>query len=335
MPDPYRWVIDTCERESTMDATAGNGPESLPSIADYWPDLPHRIAEADYYSEEPPTEPIPEIPSVPSSLAGRPTVPLPPPRPPRRSRRRPVVLSALAVLALAAAGTYFYTQRRPADPPVATSASPEAAPIPPTEVVTAPADGRTSAVFVVASGASAVRIRAGDTESDLFRVSSPPGGSVRPEARLTGDTAELNLKATGRPGPEAVDVLLSAGVRWTLKVDASINNADIDISKASVDGVELAGDAADILLRLPQPSETLPVRVTGDINRLKLSAGGEAPVRVRARGGAGSATIEGKLVKGVARNTVFEPGAWRKADDKVDVDVRAGLGAINVERPAS
>ena len=329
-----------------MDATPGNGTESLPTISKYWPDLPHRIAEADYYSEEP-TVPFPEVPAsgrplsaapasgLPSSevpASGRPTLPLPPippqqrPTPRRRKRRGRVVLSALAVVALAAAGTYFYTQRRSESAPPA--ATPSAAP----QIVTAPRDDRTAAVFVLASNASAVRIRAGDTETDLFRVSSPPGGSVRPDAKLSGDTASLNLIATGAPGPEAVDVLLSAEVRWTLRVDAAINNADIDISKAGVDRVELAGDAADILLRLPEPSETLPVQVTGDINRLTLSAGGVAPVRVRARGGAGSAQIEGKLIRGVARNTVFEPGAWRGADDRVDVDVRVGLGKISVEK---
>ncbi|GLY95383.1 hypothetical protein [Actinoplanes sp. NBRC 103695] len=313
-----------------MDATPGNGTESLPTISEYWPDLPHRIAEADYYSEEP-TVPFPQVPA-----SGRPTLPLPPipmqlpppPRPPRRRKRRGrVVVSALAVVALAAGGTYLYTQRPAAGPPAAAAPSAAAAP----QIVTAPLDDRKAAVFVLASNASAVRVRAGDTETDLFRVSSPPGGSVRPETKLSGDTASLTLIATGAPGPEAVDVLLSAEVRWTLRVDAAINSADIDISKAGVDRVELAGDAADILLRLPAPSETLPVQVTGDINRLTLSAGGAAPVRVRARGGAGSAEIEGKLVRGVARNTVFEPGAWRGADDRVDVDVRAGLGRISVE----
>ena len=310
-----------------MDAAPGNGTESLPTISEYWPDLPHRIAEADYYSEEPTVQ----FPPVPAS--GRPTLPLPPippqlPSPRRRKRRGRVALSALAVVALAAAGTYVYTQRRPARLPVAAAPSASTAP----QIVTAPRDDRQTAVFVLASNASAVRIRAGDTESDLFRVSSPPGGSVRPDTKLSGDTASLSLIATGAPGPEAVDVLLSAEVRWTLRLDAAINNADIDISKAGVDRVELAGDAADVVLRLPEPSETLPVQVTGDINRLTLSAGGAAPVRVRARGGAGSAQIEGRLVRGVARNTIFEPGAWRGADDRVDVDVRAGLGRISVEK---
>ncbi|MEV6635842.1 hypothetical protein AB0M54_34335 [Actinoplanes sp. NPDC051470] len=312
-----------------MDVTATDGRESPPSISDYWPDLPHRIAEADYYTEEP-TVPFPPAPPA----DNRPTLPLPPKKSPRpRSRRRPVVLSALAVVVLAAAGTYFYTQR-PAPTATATpTATPTEEKAAAPQLVSAPTGDRTTAVFVVTSNASAVRIRAGNTETDLFRVSSPDGGSVRPDTRLDGDTVSLSLVATGKPGPEAVDVILSAAVRWTLRVDASINNADIDVTKAVVDRVDLAGDAADVLLRLPQPSETLPVRVTGDINRLKVSAGGAAPVRVRARGGAGSATIEGKLVRGVARGTVFEPGAWRRADDKVDVDVRVGLGSINVEKP--
>lgn len=305
-----------------MDATPGNGSESLPTISEYWPDLPHRIAQADYYSEEP-TVPFPPVPA-----SGRPTLPLPPPPPPRRRHRGRVVLSLLAVFALAGAGTYAYTQRRASGTPVAAAPSASAAA---PQIVSAPRDDRETAVFVVASNASALRIRAGDTENDLFRVSSPPGGSVRPDTKLTGDTASLTLVATGAPGAEAVDVLLSAEVRWTLRVGAAVNNADIDIRKAGVDGVDLAGDAAEVLLRLPQPSETLPVRVTGDINRLTLSAGGAAPVRIRARGGAGSAQIEGKVVRGVARNTVFEPGAWRGADNRVDVDLRAGLGRISVE----
>jgi hypothetical protein len=145
----------------------------------------------------------------------------------------------------------------------------------------------------------------------------------------------LLLVDTGRPGPSAVDIVLSADLRWSLRVDGNLNAADLDLRGSRVAQVRLAGDAADIRLVMPSPDGAVPVRVTGGINRLRISVPARTPMRVRARGGAGEVVLDGKTVRGVARNTAVESAGWRAGADGVDVDATAGLGALRAERRAN
>ena len=297
-------VIDVTT-ESVAPVSGGAGTLR---ISEYWPDLPHKITPA--------AEPW-----------DRPTVPLPTtPSPARGSRKRWVAVVALALL-VAVSAAIIVDRRSPDAPPPSTDPPAVEAATPPFRI-TAPLSGRRTAVLVLATDTAALRVRTGATDGDLYRASSPRGGSVRPAASIDGDTVLLELKDTGGSGAGALDVQLSADVRWTVRVDASMNNADIDLSRTEVEDIRLAGDAADLALRLPQPRGVLSVVVTGGINRLRVTSPAGTPVRVRAGGGMGRGVIAGKNLGGVAKGEVFETGPWRQATDKVDVNARAGLGEL-------
>lgn len=306
-------------------------PAKLPPISAYWPDLPQRIGPpADYYSPESETRVVPARRPSPRPRPEEPLDPVPPP-----GRRRLFALVIAACL-LAAAGIVALVSHR-SDPegrePVAapvpvTSAAPE-----PASAVT-PADGLRQATFVVVSDAAEVNLSTAALSGDLYRISAQAGSGVRPSVTIKDGTVRLVLVDTGRSGRAAVDIVLSSELRWSVRVDGDLKAGDIDLRGSRITQVRLAGDAADIRLAMPPPDGAVPVRVTGGINRLRVSVPGRTPMRVRARGGAGEVVLDGRTVRGVARNTAFETEGWRDGGDGVEVDATAGLGALRAERRA-
>ncbi|UQU61742.1 cell wall-active antibiotics response protein [Couchioplanes caeruleus] len=316
-------------------------PAAWPKVADYWPDLPHRIAPAaDFHSGDAAV-------TTTAPRAGADTAEIPaaartaPPPAPGRARRRAVpalLILLLLVGAAAYAGSWWHRQTAGRADGPAPAPAPEAAQADVTPrfaepvVLTGPNDNVRKASFHLSGDAATVIVRTADLDDTLYRISAASDSAVVPSATFGAGTVRATLRDSGRRGTATVTVTLAVGVRWFLDISSDLRLGDIDVSGGELTRVLLAGDAADIHLTLPQPAGTLPVRVSGGINRLRITVPGAAPVRIRARRGAGQATLDGRTVAGVARNTSFESPRWRRGGTGIDVDAVHGLGAVTVHR---
>jgi hypothetical protein len=328
----------------------------FPSISDYWPDAPHRMGPpADFYHdpiEDARRPPRPE----PAAPGTKPTGT----RPPARAGRRKLIALLLTVAVLAAAGIAVTTLTRhrdtgtvanrapdsgsaPAavvDDPVATAAATAGAtPVPTvtsakpsadTHAVSAPLNGLTTAGFELASDAVTVNLRSAVLGGDLFRITTPATSGVLPRATVRGGAIRLTLARVGKTGKAAVDVTLNAGVRWSIRVSGGVSQGALDLHDLALTAVELAGDAARIDLQVPRPDGTLPVRITGGLNQLRLTTAGGVAIRVRARGGAGQVVLNGRTDNGVARGRSFTSGPFDASTDRIDLDATVGIGSVIV-----
>lgn len=311
-------------------------PPALPSISDYWPDAPHRIGpEPDHYSDEPTAASVDAL-----LRSGRrehdagPAPVEPPARRPARRLRAGLGIT-LAALLLAGAGLVAARLARepggasaaPAVPPPAPSAT--AARVGP---LSAPARGRTGARFELVSDAATIELSTAALDGDLYRITTPDDSSVAPRAVVGDDGVRLFLDDNGERGDAAVTVVLSADVRWSLRVTGGVRRGVFDLSGAEVDGVDFAGGAARIDLTLPEPDGTLPIRMTGGVNRFEVYTGGRVPVRVRTREGAGQVRLDGRTDDGVARGASFLSPGWASSTNRIDLDAVAGVGTLRVGR---
>jgi hypothetical protein len=339
-------------------------PPTLPSISDYWPDAPHRIGPpADHYTDEPTEAAVDALlrsGTRDGDDTGRRDSPshLTFPPPPRRSKRSLLPVVALAAVLAAGAGFAGYVlvgrdsppaaqapQSDAGAPPPATAPQqtiepqtiepqtdpPSSAPAP-ANVISAPARGRAEAVFELVSDTAVIDLRTGDIGSDLYRITTPQDGSVLPRAQVNGKGVRLFLDEKGKRPDAAVTVLLNADVRWSMRITGGIKAGVFDLGDAKVDAVDLAGDAARIDLTLPRPDGTLPIRLSGGVNRFEVSTDQGVPVRVRARGGAGQVKLDGRTDDGVARGASFLSPHWADSKNRIDLDAVAGVGTLRVGR---
>ena len=325
-------------------------PPTLPSISDYWPDAPHRIGPpADHYTDEP-TEASVDALLRSGSREGDPYVPHVPP-PPRRRSRWPAVLGlTLVTLLLAGAAVAGYTLTRPdgrepvsvAPPPAAAPTdapaaeasavpSPSVAPAP-ARTVSAPVRDRARAGFELVSDTAVIELRATDLGDDLYRITTPEKSSVVPRAQLGTAGVKLFLDDNGERGDAAVTVLLNADVRWSMRITGGVKAGVFDLGAAKVDEVDFAGGATRIDLTLPRPDGTLPIRLSGGVNRFEVSTDQGVPVRVRTRRGAGQVKLDGRTDDGVARGASFLSPDWAGSENRIDLDAVAGVGTLRVGR---
>jgi hypothetical protein len=204
-----------------------------------------------------------------------------------------------------------------------------------------PLEGREQASLVLLDGAATVRVQATDLGDRLYRVATPEGGEQVPVVTVDGDEVRLELADTDGTdgtgdtdgnGASAVDVELSSAVRWHVRILGGVTDLVVNLAQAQASGVELGGGAASVDLTLPPPEGTMPVRMTGGVGQWSVHQVGDAPVRVRVGGGAGSVTIDGVQEGGIAGGTVFAPPEWDGAADRVDIDAVAGMSVFDLDR---
>ena len=327
-------------------------PPALPSISDYWPDAPHRIGPpADHYTDEPTESAVDALLRSGHRDHEPPVARVAPP--PRRRSRGPAVLGfALTALLLAGAGIAGYTLTRDSGRDAGTAApapepepSREAAPPPPppatvpssavptrAKTVTAPVRDRRKAGFELVSDTAVIDLKATELGDDLYRITTPEQSSVVPRAQLGGAGVKLFLDDNGERGDAAVTVLLNADVRWSMRITGGVKAGVFDLGAARVDEVDFAGGAARIDLTLPRPDGTLPIRLSGGVNRFEVSTDQGVPVRVRTRRGAGQVQLDGRTDDGVARGASFLSPDWAGSQNRIDLDAVAGVGTLRVGR---
>ena len=195
----------------------------------------------------------------------------------------------------------------------------------------APLDDRSEATFELVTGVTDADVRVADLGADLYRIGTPTDGGLLPRPEHRDGRVLLHLAASGRNGPNAVQVLLNERVTWQVVVTGGASGLTLDLAGARLAGVELTGGADRIDLRLPRPTGTLLVRMSGGVDRFTVRTPQDVPARVRVAAGAGSVRLHGEPTRtGVAAGEVLARSGWDGATDRLDLDLAAGAGTVVV-----
>ncbi|MTK02044.1 hypothetical protein [Micromonospora sp. CP22] len=202
-------------------------------------------------------------------------------------------------------------------------------------VVTGATGELREATFVLLDGADVVRVRTADLGDDAYRVSTPRDANVRPVVSRTDASLLTSLRGTDRDGPAVVEVVLAESVRWHVRLSGGAKEQHLDLRGARLGDVEFTAGANRIELTLPAPQGTQRTLLGGGASQVVVRLADNAPVRVRAGGGAGSVTIDGTTHSGVASGTTFTPPEWNAATDRYDIDATGGVSSVTVDRAAA
>jgi hypothetical protein len=154
---------------------------------------------------------------------------------------------------------------------------------------------------------------------------------VTPHVDEHAGTVYLSLRATGDAGPGAVEVLLNASVRWSLRLGGGMRQSMIDMGGGTLERLDLAAGATRIEVTLPRPDGTLAVRMTGGVHEFLVHTPAHVPTRVRVGRGAGRVVLDGRTHNGVAPGVLFTPPGWAGTADRIDLDAVAGMGTLTVD----
>ncbi|MDG9674391.1 hypothetical protein [Micromonospora sp. DH14] len=210
------------------------------------------------------------------------------------------------------------------------------------QLLTAPLGGWRKGTFVLADGLTSFELRVAELGEDLYRISVPAGSGVAGRPTVRGETARLDLVESGTRGPRAVRVLLNERVAWRLHLVGGVSSQVLDLSRARLLGVDLAGGSSRTEILLPPitaagpdglagpTSDSLTVRLTGGTSQLDVRVPGETPVRVRAGVGAGSVVVRDERWDGVAAGSVLGTPGWDRSAERLYLDLVAGANTVIV-----
>ncbi|MBM0232149.1 hypothetical protein JNW91_09910 [Micromonospora sp. STR1_7] len=199
------------------------------------------------------------------------------------------------------------------------------------QTTTTPLAGRQRATFVLVDGLSSFDLRVADLGDDLYQINTPAGSGVAARPEVRGDTVRLGLADTGASGAKAARVLLNERVAWRLHLIGGVSGQVVDLTRARLLGVELAGGSSRTEVLLPVIDGTMTVRLTGGTSQLDVRVPGQPPVRVRVGAGAGSVVVGDERWNGVGAGSLLGAPGWDRSTDRLYLDLVAGANSVTVD----
>jgi hypothetical protein len=197
------------------------------------------------------------------------------------------------------------------------------------QTASAPLDGRTAAQFELVAATSKATIRTADIGDDLYRISAPDDSAVKPSPVLAKNRVQLHLTPDGGQADNNVDVVLSSKVRWSLRFTGGADEQIVDLTKGQISGLDVLGGIRRFELKLPKPTGTVPVRVTGAIEDFSIQSPVGNPVRVQVDSGAKTVAAGEITLKNVKPGSTLTPKDWKVAN-RYDVDAAARVTLLSV-----
>jgi hypothetical protein len=195
--------------------------------------------------------------------------------------------------------------------------------------VTAALGGRTSASFELLAATTKVTVKAQDLRGDLYRITSAAGSGTVPSPVLAKNRLQLHLTPRGAGATGKVTVVLSSRVKWTLRFVGGADEQVVDLRGGRVGSVEVLGAARRFELALPAPAGTVPVRLTGAVEDLSITAPADSPVRVRLDSGAKTVAAGERTLRDVQPGSTVTPADWQTRN-RYDVHAESRISLLSV-----
>ncbi|PRY27615.1 hypothetical protein [Pseudosporangium ferrugineum] len=190
--------------------------------------------------------------------------------------------------------------------------------------------GRTGAFLIVRDAASRVEVRLADLPGLLYRVTTPADSGLSPLVSGAPGRVRVGLVPTGADGPDTVEILLNRGVRWDIRLPAGAGEQHLDLAAGRIRRLELGSGTGLVSLRLPAPTGSVPVDLTGAVGELAVAVPAATAVRLRLRGGAGMVAVPWAGRSPAAPGAVVAPAGSGTATDRYLLDVDSEVGTVTV-----
>jgi hypothetical protein len=195
--------------------------------------------------------------------------------------------------------------------------------------VTAALGGRTTASFELVAATTKVTVKAQDLGGDLYRITTAAGSGTVPSPVLAKNRVQLHLTPQGAGAIGKVTVVLSSKVKWTLRFVGGADEQIVDLRGGRIGSVDVLGAARRLELALPAPAGTVPVRITGAVEDLSITAPSDSPVRVRLDSGAKTVVAGDRTLRDVTPGSTVTPQNWQ-ARNRYDLHAESRISLLSV-----
>lgn len=133
-------------------------------------------------------------------------------------------------------------------------------------------------------------------------------------------------------GRTSASVGLNPSVKWSIEIHDGVSHWDGDLRDLELEGIEVRGGVNKVDLRLPRPTGTVTVRVSGGASHLTLRRPAGVPARVHIGGGASKLELDTQYLGAIGGPVRLETPDYANADGRYDLEIGGGASKITVAR---
>jgi hypothetical protein len=129
----------------------------------------------------------------------------------------------------------------------------------------------------------------------------------------------------------AADVVLNEAVPWEIELRGGVARLTADLGGLELRGLELSGGASRVVLSLPRPLGSVPVRLSGGASDVTIHRPAGVEVRAHVHGEASNLTLDDQHFQTVDRDTRLETSGFRRAIDRYEVSLLGATSHVTID----
>jgi class 3 adenylate cyclase len=160
-------------------------------------------------------------------------------------------------------------------------------------------------------------------------------GAAAPRVRVEDGTVALEYRRLRFPPFEwhagASTVTLNGSVPWRIEARGGLAHVTATLEGVQLLGFEVQGGARAIVLSLPRPWGTVPVRLSSGASDLTVHRPARAGARVEVNGGSQNLVFDDQRLGAVGGRTVWQSADYDTAADRYDITILRGARDVTVD----
>ncbi|HEX8132070.1 MAG TPA: adenylate/guanylate cyclase domain-containing protein [Actinomycetes bacterium] len=180
--------------------------------------------------------------------------------------------------------------------------------------------------------AAGVTIAADPSLREPYRASFQ---GAAPRVRVEAGTVALEYRRLRFPPFEwhaaASTVTLNGSVPWRIEARGGLAHVTATLEGVQLLGFEVQGGARAIVLSLPRPWGTVPVRLSSGVSDLTVHRPARAGARVEVNGGSQHLVFDDQRLGAVGGRTVWQSANYDTAANRYDITILRGARDVTVD----
>jgi DNA-binding MarR family transcriptional regulator len=172
-----------------------------------------------------------------------------------------------------------------------------------------------------------------------FGDKAPSGELIRasfkgplPDVRASGGVVTVRYRRAARSAfsSRAASVSLSGAIPWTIEINGGMTDVRGTLAEVALERVELQGGVNHLDLRLPSPSGTVVVRISGVVSDARLRRPTGVPVALRVAGGVSHLRLDDERHSKVGGRREFVSAGFADHPDRYELEILDGASSVRV-----